>query len=81
MLVKAADDAWAGITEANLTDYAGMYVKAAAAGGTALISSLAPLPDSSGVCVRTSIARSTPWRVIMIADDRDASSSRTSFSI
>ena len=66
LLVRVSDDAWVGITEANLTDYAGMYLRGAPGG---VIICLAPLPEEPGVCVRATTPHSSPWRVLMIADD------------
>jgi len=69
LLVKAADAVWVAITEANLTDYAGMYLRNSPLGKTRLDADLSPLPDGSGrkAVVKTPFA--TPWRVIMVADD------------
>lgn len=57
------------ITEANLTDYAGMYLEGSSILDFGLISRLSPLPSGDRVCVRGTTPHFTPWRVIMIADD------------
>jgi alpha-glucosidase len=57
------------ITEANLTDYAGMYLEGSSILDFGLISRLSPLPSGERVCVRGTTPHFTPWRVIMIADD------------
>lgn len=69
LLIKVQDDVWLGITEANLTDYAGMYLKGSPDEKRTLVSSLSPLPDSSGICVKSVTPKSTPWRVFMTADN------------
>ena len=57
------------ITEAGLTDYAGMYLRGVAGDSAALVSALSPLPDGGGLCVRAELPHCTPWRVIMIGKD------------
>lgn len=66
------------ITEANLTDYAGMYLawdagkdadrEDPAASNRVLRAALAPLPDQKEVKVRAVAPHTSPWRVIMIGD-------------
>ncbi|HEX8521143.1 MAG TPA: glycoside hydrolase family 97 protein [Tepidisphaeraceae bacterium] len=58
------------ITEANLTDYAGMYLtrsNSTNAGRVLLRSDLSPHPKYKDVKVVGDAPRQTPWRVIMIA--------------
>jgi alpha-glucosidase len=52
------------LTEADLTDYAGMYLRGLP--GTALQVALAPLPGRSPICVHGKTPFDSPWRVIMI---------------
>ena len=54
------------ITEADLTDYANMYVRGLP--GNALQVALSPLPGKNGVCVRGRTPFETPWRVLMIGE-------------
>jgi alpha-glucosidase len=54
------------ITEANLTDYAGLYLNGAST-DNALVSSLSPLPGEE-ICVRGKTPHVSPWRVIMIGE-------------
>jgi alpha-glucosidase len=71
MTVKVADDCYAAITEANITDYAGMYLKQGnSKNGFSVRSNLAPLPDQpeTGDKVRFKFPHKTPWRVIMLGD-------------
>ncbi len=69
VLVKVSDTAWVGVTEANLTDYAGMYLRGDSTDSNLLSADLSPLPDGIGVCVKGGKGIHTPWRVLMIADN------------
>ncbi len=69
MTVKVADDCYAAITEANITDYAGMYLKPGSSKtGFSVRSSLSPLPKQpgNGDRVNFKFPHKTPWRVIML---------------
>jgi alpha-glucosidase len=68
LLVSLPGGPWAAILEADLTDYAGMYLGAAPGIANALISRLSPLPKRSDEAVVGSTPLSTPWRVIMVGD-------------
>src|SRR5262249_45693041 len=65
LLVELPETGWAAITEANLTDHAGLYL--AHEQGTTLASRLSPLPDEPKVAVRADLPHDSPWRVVMIA--------------
>ncbi|MBN1481397.1 glycoside hydrolase family 97 protein [candidate division KSB1 bacterium] len=54
------------LTEANLTDYAGMYLNGAEQ-DNALVAALSPWPGED-VCVKASTPFVSPWRVLMIGD-------------
>ncbi|MGY3055399.1 alpha-glucosidase [Pedobacter sp. UYEF25] len=54
------------ITEANLRDYAGMYLKKSANGS--LKTQLSPLPGQTEKKVKAVLPHKTPWRVMMIGD-------------
>ena len=56
------------ITEANLTDYAAMYLRRSRTGNE-LRSELSPLPKQPEVKVVGTAPHASPWRVIMIADE------------
>lgn len=63
----------AAITEAALSDYAGMYLQAGAEeAGVRLTSALAPLPEGGGIKVRGRLPLTTPWRVILLGDHAGA---------
>ncbi len=65
-LLETGDKAWVAVTEANLTDWAGMYLRAT--GDHTLETVLAPWPDDPGLLVKSQAPRSSPWRMIMIGD-------------
>ncbi|MBO0723697.1 MAG: glycoside hydrolase family 97 protein, partial [Blastocatellia bacterium] len=81
LLLEIPGSGWAAVTEAALTDYAGMYLArptTSNATGDAtgdgisdacLISRLSPLPKEAGVAVKASLPHDSPWRVVMIAED------------
>lgn len=71
MTVKVAEDCYAAITEAEITDYAGMYLKPGhSKTGFSVQSKLSPLPKESenGPKVKFTFPHKTPWRVIMLGD-------------
>lgn len=63
------DGRWASITEAELTEYAGLYVVPSEGDPAVLTGRLAPLPDNSGLAVRAPLPHVSPWRVIMAGDE------------
>ncbi len=66
LLVQAGDLAWVAITEADLDDWAGMYVTAMSDTPNAVRTLLSPHPDDAKVCVESKTPRYSPWRTIMI---------------
>jgi alpha-glucosidase len=73
MLVECPGAGWAGITEANLTDYAGMYLAPAAADRPGVLAArLSPLPGEPGVAVRAALPHDSPWRVVLLGDSPGA---------
>ncbi|HEV2687563.1 MAG TPA: glycoside hydrolase family 97 N-terminal domain-containing protein, partial [Bryobacteraceae bacterium] len=66
LLAEVPGAGWAAVTEANLTDYAGMYLARAPGGDAALVSRLSPLPGSPAVAVRAKLPHDSPWRVVMV---------------
>ncbi len=68
LLVKVDESVWVALTEANLTDWAGMYLSAAGHQPNTLVTALAPWYDNPSVLVKSATPRHSPWRVIMIAD-------------
>jgi alpha-glucosidase len=65
ILATTPDKLYISVTEANLLDYAGMYLSRV--NGT-LRSRLSPLPGQSTVKVRAGLPHQSPWRVIMVSD-------------
>jgi len=59
---------WAGLTEANITNYAGMYLSGLPGVAEALVSSLSPLPSDKRVKAKLSLPFSTPWRVLLLGE-------------
>jgi alpha-glucosidase len=53
------------ITEAELLDYAGMYLSKH---GNLLVSKLSPLPHQSSIKVKALLPHFSPWRVMLISD-------------
>jgi alpha-glucosidase len=68
LLLDLPETGWAAITEAKLTDYAGMYLARAPGKEPALVSRLSPLPGDPKVAVRGALPHESPWRVVLIAE-------------
>ena len=66
LTLQRQDGVTMAITEAELTDYAGMYFRGMP--GTALQVALAPRLNDGNVCVRGRTPFPSPWRVIMIGE-------------
>ena len=69
LLIECPGRGWTAITEANLTEYAGMYLAHPDKEGVRLTSRLSPLPREPKVAVRASLPHASPWRVLLVADD------------
>jgi alpha-glucosidase len=65
MLVHPQDGPWVAITEADLEDYAGMYLTGAGKVPNGLATRLSPLPGHPHQAVVASAPKATPWRLIM----------------
>jgi alpha-glucosidase len=68
LLVELPGTGWVALAEANLTDYAGLYLARGDDGDASLVSRLSPLPSEPKVAVRSDLPHESPWRVLMIAD-------------
>ncbi|MFH5800614.1 glycoside hydrolase family 97 catalytic domain-containing protein [Haladaptatus sp. CMAA 1911] len=64
--MRAADDLYVSVHEADLVDYAGMTVEPTSEGGTTFEAALAPLPD--GTKVSASAPHRSPWRTIQLGE-------------
>ena len=62
--MKADDDHYVSLHEANLVDYAAMGVEPVSEGSTTFESTLAPLPN--GTKVTASAPHQTPWRTVQL---------------
>ena len=68
-LVVFPENRYLAITEAALTNYAGMYLtKRATPTGSVLTSQLSPLPGQMKDKVKATLPHQTPWRVLLISD-------------
>lgn len=67
--IADAAPVWVAITEANLTDYAGLYLTGTAGDATTLSGKLSPLPGrADGAKVIGTAPHTSPWRVMMISN-------------
>jgi alpha-glucosidase len=64
-LFNFSDEIYMAITEANLRDYAGMYLKKKEG---KLVSQLSPLPGQKEIKVKATLPHKSPWRVILLSD-------------
>lgn len=66
----AASPLWLALTEANLSDYAGMYLSTVPDEPGAMQAKLSPLPDrKDGAKVLGKTPHQSPWRILMISED------------
>lgn len=68
LLVKVSPEVWTAVSEANLTDWAGMHFQRDAKNPHAVVATLAPHPDEPQVAVRSTAPRNSPWRVLMLGE-------------
>jgi alpha-glucosidase len=68
LLVELPGTGWAAVLEANLTDYAGMYLSRSKVTKSALVSRLSPRVGEPAVAVRAKLPHDSPWRVVLFAD-------------
>ncbi|MBS1850558.1 MAG: glycoside hydrolase family 97 protein [Acidobacteria bacterium] len=67
LLVHPKNGPWIGLLEADLTDYAGLYLRGVDNRPHHLAAVLSPLPGRPGEAVVAKAPKLTPWRVLMIA--------------
>jgi alpha-glucosidase len=67
LLVEIPRGPWVALLEADLTDYAGMYVGGVPGVENALESKLSPHPDHSDEAVTASTPKATPWRIMLVS--------------
>lgn len=67
LLVEIPQGPWVALLEADLDDYAGMYVAGVRGVPNALESRLSPHPGQSDEAVTASAPKATPWRVLLVS--------------
>jgi len=66
LLVQVGESRWVAVTEANLIEWAGMYLTRVSGVQNTLVTALSPRPDKPGVLVDSRTPRYSPWRTLMI---------------
>ena len=69
LLLEFPDSIWLAITEANLTDYASMYLSPLPNRKSVLKSKLSPHINKSEIKAKAKTPHYSPWRVMMISDN------------
>lgn len=67
-LMQIKSGLWLAVTEADLTNYSGMYLTRPENTSNTLLSRLAPHVEDSSYAVKGQAPQTFPWRVFMIAD-------------
>jgi alpha-glucosidase len=67
MLIELPGKGWAAVLEANLKDYAGMYLARGDSDEATLTTRLSPQQDEPKVAVRALLPHASPWRVVLFA--------------
>jgi alpha-glucosidase len=65
-LLVQLDDVWLALTEANLTDWAGVYFTRTGTAANAVVTLLSPRLDEPEVAVICQPPRNSPWRTLLI---------------
>jgi alpha-glucosidase len=65
-LLVDAGSAWIALTEANLSDWAGMYFSGNSAAPNSVVSVLSPCADEPDAAVVSRTPRVSPWRTMLI---------------
>lgn len=68
LLAETSDSLWIAITEANLTNYAGMFLRRQG-NESAFVSRLSPQTNDANISVKTSLPAESPWRVIQVSNE------------
>lgn len=68
-LVQLESNLFAAITEADLTDWAGMYLGKTQGKDNSLTTKLSPYPGGGNLKVNVTPGSASPWRVIMIGEE------------
>jgi alpha-glucosidase len=68
LLAELPGVGWVAMLEANLNDYAGLYMARQPGRDSVLACRLSPRPGEPKVAVRANLPHESPWRAFMIAD-------------
>lgn len=68
LLINVDSSRWLAITEANLKNWAGMYLTGLGTKPNVLVTTLSPRLDEPGVLVHAKTPNCSPWRVIMLGE-------------
>ncbi len=68
LLAELPGAGWAAVLEADVTDYAALYLTRTGEDGGSLEARLAPRPQEPKLAVRAALPHESPWRVVMFAD-------------
>jgi len=68
LLAEVPGAGWVAVTEADIENYAGMYLRKGEA-RFGLKAELSPRVDDKSIAVETNAPVTTPWRVLMIGDE------------
>jgi alpha-glucosidase len=68
LLAEVPGNGWLAITEADIENYAGMYLRSENKPLFTVKAELSPRPNLPGVAVEAKTPFKTPWRVLMIGD-------------
>jgi alpha-glucosidase len=68
LLAEVPGAGWVAVTEADIENYAGMYLRKGQA-RNGLKAELSPRTDQKNIAVETDAPVTTPWRVLMIGDE------------
>lgn len=69
LLVEAGEAGWIALSEADLTDWAGLYFKHSTESPGLIVSSLAQLKRDPAIRVEGKSPALSPWRLIMLGED------------
>ena len=69
LTIQASGGTFVAVAEADLRDYAGMYLQGVEGAKNALVSRLSPHSNGDGLSVSGRVPLTTPWRVLMIGDE------------
>lgn len=68
LLVECPGGVWAAVMEADVDEFAGLYLAPEHGDSATLSARLSPLPKEPKLAVRAKLPHASPWRVIAIAD-------------